>query len=318
MSFFPRTLAAAAPVAGLPIEWEEANCPLCGGRHASGLVEAPDASASGKGFWFAVVQCQDCGLCFTNPRPSLNSIGQFYPQDAYPPYQLPRRKEPLSGWRAQWPWRRTGKDRQLLAWYGQGRLLDFGCGGGSFLKRMGGLGWQVTGLDISATTVCRVRADLGLRVLVGSLPHPELQRESFDVITMWHSLEHVHQPREVLQEAHQLLAPEGKLLVAVPNIDSLAYRWFGPDWYGLDLPRHLTHFTPMTLSLMLERTGFRVGSMRMVRHPKWLRSSAQQASRRRRSPYWHRWLTTKPAARLGTWYSYLTRQADCILAAAFK
>jgi SAM-dependent methyltransferase len=322
MSFFPRTLAAPPLSPGLPIEWEESNCLLCGGHQWSGLVEAPDASPAGDnrdgGLWFAIVQCQDCGLCFTNPRPSPNSIGQFYPPGGYSPRELGKHKDHLPGWLAGLSKRRRRKDRQVLAWYGRGRLLDFGCGGGSFLQRMGGLGWQVTGLDISAATVCRVRADLGLRVLVGSLPHPELQPESFDVITMWQSLEHVHQPREVLQEAHQLLTADGKLLVAVPNIDSLGFRWFGRDWYGLDLPRHLTHFTPMTLSLMLERAGFRIGLIQMVRHPKWLRSSAVRAIQRRRGPYWHRWLTSKPAARLSTWYSYLTRQADCIVATAYK
>jgi SAM-dependent methyltransferase len=315
MSFFPRALTAPAPAPGLSIAWEETGCLLCGGQEWSGLVEAPDPSAGGKGLWFAVVQCHECGLCFTNPRPDQVSIAQFYPEDGYPPYHPRRHHRP--SWLSRW-WPHTRRDGQAVAWHGQGRLLDFGCGAGSFLQRMGQNGWQVTGLDMSATTACRVRADLGLRVLVGSLPHPELQPESFDVITMWHSLEHVHQPREVLREARRLLAPEGKLLVAVPNIDSLPYRWFGMDWYGLDLPRHLTHFTPLTLGLMLERSGFRVTTLEMVRHPNWLSVSARRALGRRRLPYWNRWLTTKPAARAVTWYSSLTRQADCLLATAMK
>jgi SAM-dependent methyltransferase len=316
MSYFPRALAGPTATPGLAIDWEEPACLLCGSRQWSWLVEAPDPAIGGKGLWFGVVQCQECGLCFTNPRPDRNSIAQFYPSEGYSPHQLPRQKQRRPRWLERW--RPADKGPQTLAWRGQGRLLDFGCGGGSFLQRMGGLGWQVTGLDMSATTVCRVRAELGLRVLVGSLPHPELEPENFDVITMWQSLEHVHQPREVLQEAFRLLTPGGKLLVAVPNIDSLAYRWFGPDWFGLDLPRHLTHFTPMTLSLMLERAGFRLGSLRMVRHTKWLRSSAAIAVRRRRAPYWHRWLTTKAAARLAALYSHATRQTDCLLAMAYK
>src|SRR5262249_8349053 len=75
-------------------------------------------------------------------------------------------------------------------------------------------------------------------------------------------------------EARRLLAPGGKVIVAVPNIDSLQFRWFGAAWYGLDLPRHLTHFTPDTLKAMLQRAGFGVRRMRMVRHSDWLRSSA--------------------------------------------
>src|SRR5208337_78621 len=133
MSFFPHALAAPAPAPGLSIEWEEPNCLLCGGRRWSCLVEAPDTSAGGKGLWFAVVQCQECGLCFTNPRPSLNSIGQFYPEGAYRPYRPVKR---VHSFAASWRWRFPGKERQEMPWHGDGRLLDFGCGGGSFLERM--------------------------------------------------------------------------------------------------------------------------------------------------------------------------------------
>jgi SAM-dependent methyltransferase len=133
---------------------------------------------------------------------------------------------------------------------------------------------------------------------------------------MWQSLEHVHDPLEVLQEAHRLLVPGGRIWIAVPNIDSLPYRWFGAAWFGLDLPRHLTHFTPWTLHLMLEQAEFRVSPVQMVRHCQWLRSSARNAVVSRRGPHWHRWLTGKPAARLATWYSYVTRQADCIMVMA--
>lgn len=317
MSFFPRDLAAATmPAPGLPIEWEEAPCPLCDGAHWSPLVEAPDSSWGEAGLWFAVVQCQDCGLCFTNPRPSVRSIGHFYPHRYRPHQYNAKRRQRL---RSQRPgWCRPRNERQILDWHGEGRLLDFGCGSGSFMEQMYRHGWAVTGIDVSEPTVYRIRAELGLPVHIGTLPHPDLTPESFDVITMWHSLEHVHRPREVLREAHALLAPGGKLLVAVPNIDSLAFRWFGRNWFALDLPRHLTHFTPWTLPLMLERAGFRSEPVQMVRHSEWLRSSAKLAVQDRRVPYWYHWLATKPLSRLATVYCALTRQADCMIVTAYK
>jgi SAM-dependent methyltransferase len=315
MSYFPCDLAAPSTTPGLPIEWEEAHCPLCGGRRSSPLVEAPEVEV-GTGLWFAVVQCHDCGLCFTNPRPSMQSIGQFYPPLYSPHHSTWKRlRRPK---RARRLWLGGRVKRRGLEWQGQGRLLDFGCGGGSFLVEMRALGWDVTGIDISAATVRRVRDEFDVRVLLGGLPHPELEDECFDVITMWQSLEHVHAPREVLREAHRLLAPGGKLIVAVPNIDSLAFRWFGRNWVGLDLPRHLTHFTPWTLPLMLERTGFRVGPVQLVRHSQWLRLSAQRARSDRRSPHWIGWLRTKPLSRVAAWYSFVTNQSDSILATAFK
>ncbi len=316
MSFFPTELATPEAAPGLPIEWEEANCLLCGGRHWTPLIEAPDVIGSNTGLWFAVVQCQDCGLCFTNPRPSPASIGQFYPAVYRPHRSCVKRLADSARVRAAWFPRR--RERQVLAWHGQGRLLDFGCGSGGFLELMSAHGWEVTGLDISEAAVQRVQNDLGLRARVGTLPHPDLEPEAFDVITMWHSLEHVHSPRDVLREAYQLLVPGGRLVVATPNIDSLAFRWFGRHWFGLDLPRHLTHFTPWTLPLMLERTGFRPGPVRLVRHSDWMRASARLACADRRSPYWVRWLTSKPVSSLATWYGHLTWQSDCMMVTGYK
>jgi SAM-dependent methyltransferase len=298
------------------VEWEEPACLLCGARNWSLLVEAPDMTAGGTGLWFAVVQCQECGLCFTNPRPSSTSIAQFYPA-AYRPHQAPQAR-----FAHRRPWSRQGRRSReevgLLAWHGKGRLLDFGCGGGSFLARLQRQHWQVLGLDVSTSAVQRVRDELGLPALVGTLPHPELRPASFDVITMWHSLEHVHSPLDVLREAHRLLVPGGRLIVAVPNIDSLPFRWFQSAWFGLDLPRHLTHFAPWTLHLMLERAGFHVGPIRMVRHSAWLRSSAKLACRQGTGPAWRRWLRRKPVSRLAALYCSLTRQLDCMLVVATR
>jgi hypothetical protein len=133
---------------------------------------------------------------------------------------------------------------------------------------------------------------------------------------MWHSLEHVHAPLTVLREAHRLLVPGGQLVVAVPSIDSWPFRWFGSSWYGLDLPRHLTHFAPWTLELMLERAGFRPGPIRMVRHSDWLRSSAKLACQAGRAAFWQRCLTRKSISRLASWYYCLIRQSDCLLVTA--
>jgi SAM-dependent methyltransferase len=306
----------AAEESGPVVEWEEPDCLLCGGQRWTPVLEAPDCEPGGTGLWFAVVQCQDCGLCFTNPRPSAASMTQFYPA-AYRPHRPPELAEKRT-WRLHvpGPWSASRKPRRALPWHGRGRLLDFGCGGGSFLQRMHRQGWQVMGVDIAPTAVARVRDGLGLPALLGSLPHPDLRPGSFDVITMWHSLEHVHRPSAILEEAHNLLAPGGKLVVAVPNIDSLPFRWFGAAWYGLDLPRHLTHFSPGTLHLMLENVGFHPGPIRMVPHGNWLRASARLSARFNGSPHWHRLFASGAAARLAMWYSYFTAQSDAMVVTA--
>jgi SAM-dependent methyltransferase len=180
------------------------------------------------------------------------------------------------------------------------------------------LGWQVTGVDTSVRAIERIRAELGLEAHAGSLPHTELATQGFDLITMWQSLEHVHEPLPTLCEARRLLVPGGMVIISVPNIDSLPYRWFGPSWFGLDLPRHLTHFTPPTLCLMLEKAGFQVRSTQRVRHSDWLRSSMQLADRLGRRVPWQRWLRTRAGSSLAAWYSYWTDQTDCIQVTAIN
>jgi SAM-dependent methyltransferase len=206
--------------------------------------------------------------------------------------------------------------RGLLPWPKPGRLLDFGCGGGSYLCEMAARGWQVTGMDSSIQTVQSIREQYGFDVVAGTLPHPDLTPGSFDVITMWQSLEHVSEPLEVLRAAYELLVSGGKLIVAVPNFESLSAEWFGENWYGLDLPRHLTHFVPGTLSEMLQTSGFRVSAMRSWVHADWLRSSAGQAIASGKRGLRTNLLHWKPLSRLMAWYSHLRGRPDSIVAVA--
>lgn len=298
-------LAAAEPVE-TPVRWDEPDCPLCGGDRRTPVVDAPDPTPGGPGLRFAVARCDECGLHYTCPRPNAETIGQFYPS-SYRPFRRPRDRD------------RSPRFRRLAAALDRtapGRLLDFGCGGGALLDWAARQGWSVTGLDVSPGAVAAVRSGLGVRAFQGTLPHPALPPQSFDVVTMWHALEHVHDPLGVLTAARRLLAPGGRLVVAVPNIAGTAFRWFGSAWFGLDLPRHLTHFTPATLRRMLERAGFRVIAVRPDRHPDWLRSSATLACRRGPIPAWQRLLTRKPMAKLGAWGVHLIGQSDGLIAVA--
>jgi SAM-dependent methyltransferase len=206
--------------------------------------------------------------------------------------------------------------RGRLAWTGTGRLLDFGCGGGSYLRRMAELGWRVAGVDVSPVVARSVRDELGIDIHLGSLPHPDLAPGSFDVITMWQSLEHVHEPLAVLRAAYELLSPGGRIVVAVPNYESHAAKWFGEYWFGLDLPRHLTHFTRGTLVPVLRAAGFRVESVRGLVHYHWLQASALRAIQARAAGPALRLLANKRLARIAAWANYALGQPDSIVAVA--
>jgi len=112
------------------------------------------------------------------------------------------------------------------------------------------------------------------------------------------------------------LTPGGRLLVAAPNINSLPFRFFGPAWYGLDLPRHLTHFTPTTLQAMVMGAGFRVCRVQMLRHSRWQRESAALARKEGISLARRGWLESKLGSRLFNSYCKLRHQSDCMLVVA--
>jgi len=300
------------------MEWEETGCLLCGERRGKTVLFAPEGGAEGPGERPAVVRCEGCGLCYTSPRPTPQSMGRFYPAD-YGPHEV-RPIAERSRWRSWRPRRGALRSRARgeVPWHGEGRLLDFGCGGGAFLERMHQRGWRVTGVDASEAVVRKIEKELGLTALAGDLSAPELAALQFDVITMRQSLEHVHRPLETLEQAFRLLAAGGKLMVWVPNIEGLPFGWFGPAWYGLDLPRHLVHFTPSTLRRMVGEAGFQVDRIWMESHPSWLRRSAararQQGIATRRS--W--WLARRRVARLAVWYAALRGRSDCIGLSATK
>ena len=179
--------------------WESTCCLLCGSDRWTPVKDAPpfiDGSEHCQ-----VVRCRDCDLTYTNRRPSAGTIHCFY--DNYLPHQScgmsPREHlRATRRFRIKHFWKSYSPRRDGLPLVGQSRLLDFGCGGGAFLERMHRLGWQVVGLDNSSRVIEQVREKLRLRAFVGTLPHPELASERFEAVSMWHSLEHVHQPLEAL------------------------------------------------------------------------------------------------------------------------
>ncbi len=146
----------------------------------------------------------------------------------------------------------------------RGKLLDVGCGNGEFLATMKELGWDTVGLetDERAATVARER--FGLDVRTGTLDDVGFPDDSFDVISLSHVIEHVHDPVALLTECHRILRPSGKLIILTPNTRSLGHRIFGAAWRGLEPPRHIHLFNRVTLRSAVERAGLRVATVRTV------------------------------------------------------
>jgi len=128
-----------------------------------------------------------------------------------------------------------------------GSLLDIGCGNGDFAARMQGRGWSVRGMDTDANAAMAATESHGFEVDVGSLESLAYAVESFDVVTARHVIEHVHDPKAFMRECWRILKPGGRLVLVTPNVGSLGHRIFGEHWQGLETPRHLFLFDPITL-----------------------------------------------------------------------
>ena len=323
------------------VRWEETPCPLCGARDEEMVLQTRVENASCQ-----LVRCRRCQMVYLNPRPDESSLGRFYPHD-YQPYsprvqartgllaRLRRKLEglvlsayfayppPVQGLTGRLaaalarPWLAPGRDSHTsIPYTGKGHLLDFGCGGGWFARRMADRGWKVIGMDFSEHAAAQVRERFKLPVYVGSLPHPAVRPESFDVINMGASLEHVPHPNRVLEAAVKALRPGGLLVASVPNFAGWVPRTFGTDWFSLDLPRHLLHFTPATLRRLLVAHGLVVEELRMLGRVSWLRRTLRNA-RTSGNTSWKRRLAAL-APGLWTRWTVWSRQADCMMAIARK
>ncbi|MGA2983110.1 MAG: class I SAM-dependent methyltransferase [Terriglobia bacterium] len=143
----------------------------------------------------------------------------------------------------------------LIEYKQSGALLDLGCSSGSFLEFIKGEPWKLYGIEMSADGAKTAEAKSGAQVFVGDIVKAPFPPESFDVITCFDVLEHLYEPRQVLAKVMEWLKPGGIFYVLVPNIDSAEARVFGSYWGGLELPRHLFHYSPASLSYLAKSVG---------------------------------------------------------------
>jgi 2-polyprenyl-3-methyl-5-hydroxy-6-metoxy-1,4-benzoquinol methylase len=217
------------------------QCPLCGSEVLKTVRQARRVyGARHEMPKFTVSQCLQCGLAFTNPRPTPQSIKLFY-EDYFDGYM----KADSAIY--------TDRAREVvqLVDIKKGCALDIGCGTGSFLVELQRLGWEVAGIEPDPVACELARTQHALDVHLGTLDSAKLEVAQFDVVTLWHVLEHIRQPTDHLRICHDLLKPGGWLVVEVPNFGSLQSRVFRNVWYALSLPEHLYHFSSSTLRRVL-------------------------------------------------------------------
>lgn len=227
------------------------SCPVCGaapGRIVYPLVRDPLTLAE-----FQIAECPACRVAYTSPRPQR--MDAFYPRSY-------RAFGPLVT-RVLTMFYRLRVARWVRKQSRPGSLLEIGCGPGLMLQAFHRLGWNVLGIERNEAVAEQARRSQGLEIV--TTPLEALPSDSrFDLIVMFHVLEHLAEPVPLLRECARRLAPGGRLIINVPNFASWQSRFAGPAWMHLDVPRHLLHFTPQTLAATLDRAGLRLARLRFA------------------------------------------------------
>jgi 2-polyprenyl-3-methyl-5-hydroxy-6-metoxy-1,4-benzoquinol methylase len=250
---------------------EEIPCPLCGetgfrpihrvwNRLSQSTAQAQGEPQEGT---FSIVACISCGFLYLNPRPALQDLGRYYPVENYDPHR--RSGGGLTGffYRALQPLSLGWKARMVSQGQSPGRLLDVGCGRGEFLSLMRRRGWQVLGVEKDSAAAALSQAE-GNPTLTGDPVAVALPAEEFEVVTFWHSLEHLPDLKAVVARMAPRIKSGGLLAVAVPNPQSLDARFYGRRWVAWDAPRHLVHFRPQDMETLWEPHGLRLIGIRSL------------------------------------------------------
>lgn len=210
---------------------------------------------------FTVVKCRTCGLIRTNPRPTPASIGSFYPIN-YAPYESTRiavnddPKSQITSLKHILLKAFQFNDRRIPP-LEAGHLLEIGCASGVFLDHMAKKGWQVAGIEVNEHAAENARA-AGYEIHTGSLESAPDPVQLYDLVAGFMVFEHLHDPVLSLQKISRWTNRNGYLVLSVPNAASLEFHIFKHNWYGLQLPTHLYHFTPATLNKLLNKCGWAI------------------------------------------------------------
>jgi len=240
------------------------ECPACKTDQFKPFLSCKDNTVSRE--TFQIVACQNCGFKFTNPRPEESKLGDYYKSEKYIShsnsskglinsiYQFVRKYTLI-------------KKLQLVERTNYGKektLLDIGCGTGEFLNICKNAKWKTFGIEPGNEARKYALENYFLDVKYESALK-DFPDNHFEIITLWHVLEHVSKLEERILELKRLLKKDGNLIVAVPNCASLDAKIYGQFWAAYDLPRHLYHFTPKDIEFIFSKHEMKVSRILPMR-----------------------------------------------------
>jgi len=225
------------------------TCAICGSAETEPIVEK---------FGFPIARCRSCGLVYANPRmPTASILARYSPgyfwNEYLPAYGVHDGVYDLK----HFDHRYQSMLALILAHAGApGRMLEIGIGAGFFLKAAQRAGWRVHGIEISNEAALFAHGRLGLDVVKMPAEQLGLASDGFDVVVMFEVVEHLFEPRRVLEDVHRVLRPGGILMLSTPNFDAFSRFALGSSWAVLSPGEHLYYFTRRTLQAILKTAGF--------------------------------------------------------------
>ncbi|MEQ8239537.1 MAG: class I SAM-dependent methyltransferase [Cyclobacteriaceae bacterium] len=224
------------------------ECPSCGHTSFNNHLICKDSLVSEESF--ALVKCGKCQLVFTNPRPTKEQIGKYYNSPDYISHSNTANTPINLIYKLVRGYTTTNKYRLIKKYIKQGRLLDFGCGTGHFLSATPST-YTTFGYDQDSDALNIAQSVSGATILnsISSIQ----KEESFDIITAWHVIEHIHELKETIRLLRKKLSKDGFMFIAVPNIASYDAKIYGSNWAAYDVPRHLYHFNQSSFVFLLKK-----------------------------------------------------------------
>lgn len=238
------------------------ECPICGDKEMTKFLALQDWFLSQEKY--DIDQCSSCGFKFTNPRPSLDVIGQYYKSEEYISHSNTK-KDPISMvYQMVRQHTLAQKFKMISAYQKTGNLLDIGCATAEFLNHFKIKGWDVSGVEPDSDARAMALENHGINVKEEEALN-QFEAGSFNVISMWHVLEHVYPLQERVEQLHRLLADDGTLVIAVPNCNSHDALYYKEHWAAYDVPRHIYHFTQKDIQNLFTKHGFELQAVKPMK-----------------------------------------------------